>query len=255
MKWMRDRVLAGELVSGTFLSLGSSLTAEIAGNAGYDYVILDLEHGSGDLSNLLVQLQAVAATPAAPIVRVTWNEAPRYKRALDMGASGVMTPWVNSEAEARAAVRAMLYPPDGIRGVAGWNRACQFGPGFKEYFSQANDQLLCVLQIETPEGLDNVEAIAAIDRVDVVYVGPADLSTALGIQGQFDHPRMLEAYDRVLAACRAARKAPGILVQNLDQLEFVVKKGFTFVTIASDAAVVVNGLYSNAALFDRFRTT
>lgn len=253
MKWIRERVLAGELLSGTFLSLGSSLTAEIAGQAGYDYVIADLEHGSGDLDRLLVQLQALAGTGAAPVVRVTWNEPPRYKRALDMGASGIMTPWVNNAAEAAQAVRSMLYAPDGIRGVAGWNRACHFGPNFQDYFAQANDRLLSVIQIETPEGLENAEAIAAVARVDVVYVGPADLSTALGIQGQFHHPAMHAAYDRIVAACKANKKAPGILVQDLAQLEFVVAKGFTFVTIASDAAVVTAGLYDNAALFDRFR--
>lgn len=253
MKWVRERVRAGELLSGAFLSLGSSLTAEIAGQAGYDYVIVDLEHGSGDLDRLLVQLQAISGTPAAPIVRVTWNEAPRYKRALDMGASGIMTPWVNNAAEAEEAIRSMLYAPEGIRGVAGWNRACHFGPNFQDYFSQANDQLLSIVQIETPEGLENTDSIAAVERVDVLYVGPADLSTALGIQGQFDHPSMIAAYERIVAACKANGKAPGILVQNREQLAFVVEKGFTFVTIASDAAVVTAGLYANAALFDSFR--
>lgn len=253
MKWLRERALAGELLSGSFLSLGSSLTAEIAGQAGFDYVIIDLEHGSGDLSHLLVQLQALAGTPAAPVVRVTWNEPPRYKRALDMGASGIMTPWVNNVAEAEQAVQSMLYAPAGLRGVAGWNRACHFGPKFQEYVSEANDKLLGIVQIETPEGLENVEAIAAVGRVDVVYVGPADLSTSLGIQGQFFHETMQAAYDRIVAACKANGKAPGILVQSLDQLEYVVEKGFSFVTISSDAGAVTKGLYDNAALFERFR--
>ena len=131
--------------------------------------------------------------------------------------------------------------------------ACHFGPKFQEYFDQANERLLSVIQIETPEGLENTEAIAAIERVDVVYVGPADLSTALGIQGQFNHPTMDAAYDRVVAACKANGKAPGILVQNLEQLKFVVDKGFTFVSISSDAGVVTKGLYDNAALFNQFR--
>ncbi|MCA9442256.1 MAG: 2-dehydro-3-deoxyglucarate aldolase, partial [Candidatus Omnitrophica bacterium] len=135
MKWIRERVLQGELFSGTFLNLGSSLTAEIAGQAGFDYVLIDLEHGSGDHDSLLAQLQVVDSTPAAAIVRVAWNDPVRIKRVLDLGPSGIMVPMVNAAEEAQRAVSAMKYPPVGIRGVAASNRACRFGPGFDDYFS------------------------------------------------------------------------------------------------------------------------
>jgi 4-hydroxy-2-oxoheptanedioate aldolase len=253
MKWIRDRVLKGELLSGTFLNLGSSLTAEIAGQAGFDHVVIDLEHGSGDHDSLLIQLQALESSPAAVIVRVAWNEAPRFKRVLDLGASGVMVPWVNSEAEARVAVAAMRYPPEGVRGLAGWTRASRFGPGFQDYFSEANKNLVTVIQIETPEALENLESIAGVEGVDVLFVGPSDLSASMGIPRQFEHPRMKEAYAKTVSVSKAHGKAAGILLQTPDQLEHFIDLGFNFVSLSSDAACVTKGLYENAASFDRFR--
>ncbi|MCA9437781.1 MAG: 2-dehydro-3-deoxyglucarate aldolase [Candidatus Omnitrophica bacterium] len=253
MKWIRERVLQGELFSGTFLNLGSSLTAEIAGQAGFDYVLIDLEHGSGDHDSLLVQLQAVDSTPAATIVRVAWNDPVRIKRVLDLGPSGIMVPMVNTAEEAQRAVSAMKYPPVGIRGVAASNRACRFGPGFDDYFSQANDNLLTVVQIETPVALENIESIADVEGVDVLFVGPSDLSVSLGIGRQVEHPEMREAYSAVIAAAKGNGKAAGILVQTEEQLAMAIDLGFTFISLSSDAGEVAKGLYSNAACFNRYR--
>ena len=167
MKWIRERALKRELLGGTFLNLGSSLTAEIAGNAGFDWVLVDLEHGAGDRSELLLQLQAIESTPAVPLVRIPTNDPVIFKRVLDLGASGIMVPYVQTADEARKAVAAMRYPPDGVRGVAVMNRACGFGPGFEEYFKSAGSRLLTILQIETPLAVDNIDAIAAVDGADV----------------------------------------------------------------------------------------
>ncbi|NUN96631.1 MAG: 2-dehydro-3-deoxyglucarate aldolase [Candidatus Omnitrophica bacterium] len=254
MKWIRKRVLSGELLSGTFLNLGSGLTAEIAGQAGFDHVILDLEHGSGDQESLVSQLQALEGTPAAAVVRVASNEAPRFKRVLDLGPSGVMVPMVNTAEEARQAVAASRYPPEGNRGVAGWNRACRFGPGFEEYFKEANRNLLVVVQIETPEALGNLDSIAEVEGVDVLYVGPTDLSVSLGIPRQFEHPHMQEAYDKVVASARKHGKTAGILAPRYELLEGFIGRGFTFVSVSSDGAVVAEGLYRLAAGFAQFRT-
>ncbi len=120
MKWIRQQVLDGELMVGTWLNLGSSLPAEMAGRAGFDWLLIDIEHGSGEYDSLVHQLQAVGGTPAAPLVRITWNEAPRFKRVLDLGPSGIMVPYVNSAAEAELAVASMRYPLRGVRGVAKW---------------------------------------------------------------------------------------------------------------------------------------
>jgi 4-hydroxy-2-oxoheptanedioate aldolase len=147
----RNRVLAREWLAGTFLNLGSPMTVEIAGLAGFDWILIDHEHGPGGEDTLLHQLHAASATPAFPVVRIAQNETPRFKRVLDMGALGVMVPYVSTAAETRAAVQAMRYPPHGIRGVAKFNRGAGFGADFEEYYAHAHERLLTVIQIETTE--------------------------------------------------------------------------------------------------------
>jgi 4-hydroxy-2-oxoheptanedioate aldolase len=149
----RKRVLAREWLVGTFLNLGSAMTVEIAGLAGFDWLLIDHEHGPGGEDTLLHQLHAASATPAFPIVRVAANETPRFKRALDMGAFGVMAPYVSTAAEARAAVAAVRYPPHGIRGVAKFHRGAGFGGDFEDYYLHGHERLLTVVQIETPRRL------------------------------------------------------------------------------------------------------
>jgi 2-keto-3-deoxy-L-rhamnonate aldolase RhmA len=250
---IRRKVLDGQLMTGTFLNLGSPLTVEIAGKAGFDWLLIDLEHGSGDFSELVHQLQAAGCTSAAPIVRIAWNEAPRFKRALDLGPSGIMVPYVNTADQARQAVEAMRYPPKGIRGVASLNRACGFGTGFEQYFMTANDQLLTVIQIETRQAVEQVEAIAAVDGADVLFVGPTDLSASLGLERRFDHPEFRKALTRVVAACRSEGKAPGILVSNPEQVEFMVNVGFTFIALGSDGGVVAAGMQQLANAFKQYK--
>jgi 2-keto-3-deoxy-L-rhamnonate aldolase RhmA len=251
VKWIRERVLNREFLCGTFLNLGSSLTAEIAGNAGFDWVMIDLEHGVGDRSELLLELQALESTPAVPLVRVPWNDPVAVKRVLDLGASGIMVPYVQTADEARSAVAAMRYPPQGIRGVAMMNRACGFGPGFEEYFRKANSSLLTILQIETPTAVDNSEAIAAVDGADALFIGPADLSVSMGVPGQWDHPKMRAAREKVLNACQKNRKAAATIVSGEDQIGPRLAEGFTFLAHGSDSATVLKGMQSTAAAFRR----
>ncbi len=253
MNWIRDKVMSGKVISGTFLNLGSNVIAEMAGNAGFDYVLIDMEHGAGDQDALVPILQGVSATRAAPIVRIAWNEPPRFKRVLDMGAAGVMVPLVNSAEDARQAVRAMRYPPAGIRGAAGSNRAANFGKGFMQYFKEANEKLLCIVQIETVDGLDQVDEIASVDGVDVLYIGPNDLSISMGIIRQFDHPRMQEAYKNVIAACRRHEKQAGILISQPEQIGGIVDQGFTFITLSSDGTNLANIFHQQAAAFEPYR--
>jgi 2-keto-3-deoxy-L-rhamnonate aldolase RhmA len=243
----RARVLAGEWLAGSFINLGSPLTAEMAGRAGFDWLLLDHEHGPGSDDTLLHQLQAVSATPATAIVRLAANEPPRFKRVLDLGAGGVMVPYVNNETEARAAVAALRYPPRGIRGVAKFNRAAGFGQDFDDYFAHAHERLVTMAQIETPEALANVAAIAAVDGVDVLFVGPLDLSTNLGIQSNFEHPRFVEARQSVAAAAKRAGKAAGILITAAAQIAGVRAEGYTVVALGSDGGAVNVGLRQNAA--------
>lgn len=242
MNWIRERVLKGEMVAGTWLNLGSSLTAEIAGRAGFDWAVVDVEHGAGGHDSLVHQLQALAGTPVSPLVRIAWNEAPRFKRVLDLGAVGVVVPYVCSAEEARQAVAAMRYPPQGIRGVASLNRAAGFGYDLDEYLSAANERLLTVVQIETRGALTAAEEIAAVEGVDVLFVGPMDLSFSLGIPLQYDSPEFKAGLARVAGAARGAGKAAGILLGRPEQIEETIATGFTFIGLGSDGGVLAQGM-------------
>ena len=253
MLFLRKRVLAGEVLAGTFCNTGSAITTEMAGRAGFDWLLLDLEHGSGDQSELMHQLQAAGATDTPAIVRIAWNEPWRFKRVLDAGAAGVMVPWVSTAEEAAAAAQSMRYFPDGIRGAATLIRANGFGRNVEDYLQNANDNLLTVVQIETRQAVDDAAAIAAVEGVDVLFVGPFDLSIGLGIRGQFDHPQFVAALEQVVAGARAAGKAAGILLQRPDQMAATVERGFTFIALGSDGALVANGMAALAAAFEPFR--
>jgi 4-hydroxy-2-oxoheptanedioate aldolase len=253
MKTIRQRVLRGEMVCGTWVVLGSSLAAEIAGNAGFDWVLLDMEHGMGGHDSLLFQLQALEGTPAAPLVRVANNDPVLIKRALDLGPSGIMVPQVHTAAEAERAVRAMRYPPQGIRGVSPYTRPGGFGRTFPEYYASANDLLLGVVQIESEEAVRNADAIAAVDGVDVLFIGPLDLSTGMGIMKQFHDPRFLDAVRRVVDAARTRSKAAGIILVDHESVEETVAQGFTFVGRASDGGALAAKLAELVSPFLRFR--
>lgn len=238
----RKRVLAREWLAGTFLNLGSPMTVEIAGLAGFDWLLIDHEHGPGGEDTLLHQLHAASATPAFPLVRIAQNETPRFKRVLDMGALGVMVPYVNTAAEARAAVAAMRYPPHGIRGVAKFNRGAGFGGDFEEYYAHAHERLVTAIQIETAEAVRNCDEIAAVDGADVLFVGPADLSYNMGIRDQLESPQFLDALATVSAAARRHGKAAGILVHAAPLVAKVRELGYTFVALGSDGGGVRAGL-------------
>jgi 4-hydroxy-2-oxoheptanedioate aldolase len=237
----RARLLAGEFLAGSWLNLGSPLTAEMAGLSGFDWVMLDHEHGPGSDETIVSQLQAVAATPAVCFVRIAANEPPRFKRVLDLGAMGVMVPYVSTPAEAQAAVAAMRYPPRGIRGVAKLTRATTFGAGFDEYFAHAHEWLVTMTQIETAEAVENAAPIAAIDGVDVLFIGPMDLTTSLGIPGDYEHPRTIEAFRHVAACAKAAGKAAGILIQNPAHVPMCRDLGYTFIALGSDGGAASAG--------------
>ena len=195
MKYIKDRVRAGEVLFGTFINLGSPLTAEILGLAGYDWGLIDLEHGAGDEGNVLAQIQAMEHTLTVPIVRIESGSRPRFHRPLDFGAAGIMVPRVDSVEQAREAIAGLHYPPKGTRGLAQMNRACEFGATFRDYMVAAADKLLGIVQIESPSAVRQAGEIAAIDAVDVLFVGPSDLSHSMGIFGQTEHPFFLNAFD------------------------------------------------------------
>jgi 4-hydroxy-2-oxoheptanedioate aldolase len=234
MKSLRTRVLNGETVLGCFLGLGSALTTEIVGLVGFDWVVVDLEHGAGFECDLLGQFQALNASQTAVVVRIEAAERPRFHRVLDLGAEGVMMPRIDTLEQAKTAAASLLYPPQGIRGIAKMVRGSQFGQQFDDYFANANERVLGVLQIESESSLQHIDEIAKLDGVDVLFVGPRDLSQSLGIFGQFQHPKYLEALQVTVDAARRNNKAAGILVGRVDELTEVARMGYTFLGCGSD---------------------
>jgi len=241
MENLRQRVLGGETLLGCFLNLGSALTAEIIGKAGFDFVVIDLEHGAGSESDVMGQLQALAHTNTGAVVRVESHERQRAHRVLDAGAHGIMFPRVNSAEEARRAVAALRYPPEGVRGVAAINRACDFGPGFRSYLAAANSSLLGVVQIESAEALRNVDEIAAVEGADVLFIGPLDLTQSLGIIQQLDHRLFIEAMEKTAAAARKHNKALGILVPKAENFGRFFDFGCRFIACNSDGGLLGGG--------------
>jgi len=218
----------------------------MVGKAGFDFVVIDLEHGSGTEVNVLHQLQALEHTGTKSIIRVEGHARQRSHRVLDLGAHGIMFPRVNTADEAKACVAALRYPPDGVRGVASMNRAAGFGVTFRDYVDSHKDNLLSVVQIETVEAVQNVEEIAAVEGADVLFIGPLDLSTSLGVLGQFDHPDFCAALDRTAAAARKHGKVTGILMPKPDDYDRFHGLGFRFLASGSDGAMVNNAARSLA---------
>jgi 4-hydroxy-2-oxoheptanedioate aldolase len=237
---LKGRLKAGETVLGCFLSLGSALTTELMAEAGYDWALIDLEHGAGDERDALAQIQALSGTGAAAIVRVESNARQRAHRVLDMGAYGVMFPRIDSAEDARAAAAAMRYPPLGVRGVAFSNRVCQYGANFRPYLEASSEALLTIVQIETKAAVEQVDSIAAVDGVDVLFIGPSDLSHSYGILGQFDHPEFVGAITRTVKAAQQHGKDLGILLPKPDDLAHYVSLGFRFIASGSDAVLLNN---------------
>ncbi len=230
----------GESTVGTWTMVGHSSVAEILAHAGFDWVVLDVEHGMMDWPRVLGQVQAVQGQGCAAICRLPVNAPEHFKWALDLGAEGVMVPLVQTAEDARRAVAAAKYPPEGMRGV-GVCRAHQYGAGFQEYVESANDQTLVILQIEHIDAVQNIEAICAVPGVDVVFVGPYDLSGSMDLMGQVHHDDVEEAVDHVLHVAQEAGVAPGLLIAEPQSGELTsrIDEGFRFIAVGLDTLMLV----------------
>jgi 4-hydroxy-2-oxoheptanedioate aldolase len=238
---LRARVLAGETLFGLFLDLGSPFSAEICARAGYDWLVVDLEHGAGTEAGLVSLLQSVEVGGSTPIVRPQSGERLRIGRALDLGAAGIVVPRLESAAEAREAVTFLRYPPAGVRGVALRTRGAGMGTVAHGEVGSIDERIVGIVQIESVGALQEADEIAAIDGVDVLFVGPADLSHSLGVPGRFDDETYLAALQTVVDACAAHGKAAGILVYDTAVVPRHLELGFRFVGIGADGAFVGNG--------------
>jgi 4-hydroxy-2-oxoheptanedioate aldolase len=230
----REQLASGEAVLGCFLSLGSPATAELMANAGYDWALIDLEHGAGDEGDALPQIQALAAGGSIAIVRVESTARQRVHRVLDFGAHGIMFPRIDSAEEAKTAVAAMRYPP---AGVAFSNRAGGYGSNFRPYMA-GSAALVTIVQIESPAAVENVDAIAAVDGVDVLFVGPSDLSHSMGMLGNFEHPDFVAAIQRTAAAASSHGKHCGILLPTPKDFKKYYDFGYRFIASGSDAVLL-----------------
>lgn len=253
MKNLKKRLKQGETLHGCWLNLGSSVTAEIVGTAGFDWVLIDLEHGAGVEKDVFHQLQALEHTAAAPIVRVEGAQRQRIHRVLDMGAEGIMCPHIHTTAEAKAVADGLHYPPHGSRGVAKMVRASGFGRHFDAYYQDAPENILGIVQIETKEALDHLDGIAAVEGIDVLFIGPADLTMALGIFGQFDHPLFLDAVKATVSAAGKAGKAIGILFFNPDDYKRYHDLGIRMLACGADATFVADSARNMAGKLNTMR--
>ena len=234
---LKQQFASGRTVVGCFLSLGNAITAEIMGAAGYDCAVIDLEHGSGDERAALDQIQALSATNCISLVRVESNARTRVHRMLDAGAHGVMFPRIESAEEARAAIAAMRYPPEGVRGVASSVRACAYGVNFRPYLA-GSANLLSIIQVESEAAVECADEIARVPGVDVLFLGPMDLSFGMGILGEFDHPRFVAAVERTSAAAAAHGKAAGILLPAGKTVADYHALGYRFILSGTDAIML-----------------
>jgi 4-hydroxy-2-oxoheptanedioate aldolase len=239
---------AGKPQIGLWSSLSSNYSVEVIAGAGFDWILLDCEHSPNDLESLLTQLQAAAPYPTTSIVRVPWNDMVTIKRVLDIGAQSLLVPYVSSAQEAKAAVSYTRYPPNGVRGVAGTTRATRFGR-VKDYAKRAHEELCLLVQVETQAALDNIEAICAVDGVDGVFVGPADLHASMGYTGEIANPKVKPLIDDAIRRIRKAGKAPGILTPNEADAKHWLECGALFVAVGADVGILARGAEALAGKF------
>jgi len=240
----------GEAQIGLWSSLSSNYTVEVIAGAGFDWILLDMEHSPNDLESLLAQLQASAPYATHPVVRVPWNDMVGMKRVLDVGAQSLLVPYVSTAEEAAAAVSHTRYPPGGVRGVAGTTRASRFGR-VKDYAKRAQQEICLLVQVETQSALDNIEAICKVDGVDGVFIGPADLHASLGHTGEIANPKVKPLIDDAIRRIRKAGRAPGILTPNEADARHWLDCGALFVAVGADVGILARGAEALAAKFKK----
>jgi 4-hydroxy-2-oxoheptanedioate aldolase len=245
---LREAWAAGRAVTNVWVSLGGILPTEILAHQGWDSLTVDMQHGQADFAGVVQMLTAISTTEAVPLVRVPWNNPGDINRVLDAGAYGVICPNIDTREECERFVSACRYAPKGTRSV-GPKRAVLYGGA--DYLARANETILTMAQVESATALANVAAIASVKELDVVFVGPADLSLSLGREPRVDpaDPVVVRAIDEILAAAKAAGKRAAIYCRSVDYARAMIAKGFDLVVVTSDEALLSSG----AAVAAQFR--
>src|SRR5262245_13243010 len=244
----KQAVIARRPQIGLWCSLGSNIAAEVIAGSGFDWILIDTEHSPNELPIVFSQLQALVGGTAAPVVRPAWNDLVVMKRLLDVGVQNLLIPYVQTVEEARAAVAATRYPPQGIRGVAVTHRANRYGR-VKDYFERIGEEICVLVQIETRLALQNLEAIAAIEGIDVLFIGPSDLAAALGHLGAPGHPEVRAAIEDAFQRIRKAGKAPGILAPVEADARHWLAAGCVVLAVGSDVGLLARHSEQLAAKF------
>ncbi len=235
---VKRMIKAGKKTAGAWAQLCSPIATEILGRGGFDWILVDMEHAPGDVLTLVSQFQALGGTGAVPIVRVPWNDLVWIKRVLDAGAYGLMIPYVNTKDQAMAAVQACKYPPAGNRGIAGSPRAAGYGRDTAGYLKRANDEIFVMLQVETPQAIDNLEEIAKVPGVDTLFIGPMDLSTSMGHFGNPAHPDVQAAIATVEAKAKKLGMPLGTISGSWEQAKALYDRGYQLITLMSDSVLL-----------------
>jgi 4-hydroxy-2-oxoheptanedioate aldolase len=238
---VKELLKAGKPAIGVIMQLPSAPAAEILARAGFDWLWIDMEHGPLNLETVHRMIQATSGTDTVPIVRVPWNLHWLAKPALDMGAMGIVMPSVTSKGEAAEAVRALRYPPEGVRGFGPGFAALRWGLSVPEYVKVANNEIMAILLIEHIEAVDHIDGILSVPGIDLVMIGPFDLSGSMGMLGQVTHPKVEEAIDKVLAAAQKAKIPAGILALTPDDIKRRLQQGFQFLVVGTDTGFLAGG--------------
>jgi 4-hydroxy-2-oxoheptanedioate aldolase len=246
----KQAIREGRTQIGLWTSLCSNVAAEVIAGAGFDWILIDTEHAPNELPMVFSQLQGLVGGTAAPVIRPAWNDMVLVKRLLDIGVQNLLIPYVQTPEEARAAVASTRYPPQGIRGVAVTHRANRYGR-IKDYHKRCGDEICVIVQIETQLALQNLEAIAAIDGVDGLFIGPSDLAAALGHLGEPGHPEVRGAIEDALKRIRKSGKAPGILAPVEADARHWLSVGCVVLAVGSDAGLLARHSEELASKFKK----
>jgi 4-hydroxy-2-oxoheptanedioate aldolase len=233
-------IMAGEPQLGVWSSMASNISTEVLAGAGFDWILLDAEHAPNDVQSVLGQLQAMMEHTTSAVVRVPFNDKIEIKRYLDAGVQSFLVPMVDTPEEAQAAVSYTRFPPRGVRGFAGVSRASRFGR-IADYHPRAHEEICIIAQIESQPGLDNIEAIAEVEGIDGLFIGPGDLSAALGYLGKQNHPKMVEIIERSIARIIATSRPAGILMTDETLARRYMKAGCVFTAVGLDTAILARG--------------
>lgn len=245
----RQAVLNQDVLIGCWAALGSPITTEVLGYAGFDWLLLDGEHAPNDVLSFIPQLMALKGSPSAPIVRPAWNDVVLIKRLLDIGFYNFLIPFVEDEEQAKKAVAATRYPPEGVRGVSVSHRSNEFAT-VTDYFQKINQNITVIAQIENQKSVDNLDKILAVDGIDAVFVGPSDLSAGLGYFGQPKHPEVQKVIKHVFDTAKKQGKASGILAPVEADARQYLAMGATFVGVGSDLGAFRS---ATAALAEKYK--